>query len=85
MKWMDFRGNTVWITMTQPFIWDESSKEHVQTGQYVVAFNIGVEPKVFAVDYVVDENGKPKFFPDTVSAICAAQEAARKKINANSN
>lgn len=67
--------------MTQPFIWDESRREHVQTGEYVVAFNIGKEPQVFGTNYVRDENGKPKFFPDVNSAICAANEAARQKIN----
>ena len=82
---MDFQGNTIWITLMQPYIWDESRKEHVQTGQYIAAFNIGAEPTVFAINYVLDENGRPKFFPDSASAICAANEAARQKINSKTS
>lgn len=78
---MDFQGNTVWITTMQPYIWDEGRKEHVHTGQFIAAYNIGVEPKGFAINYVLGEDGKPRFFHDTNSAICAAQEAARKHIN----
>lgn len=41
MKWMDLKGNVVWITMRQ-----------ARTGQYIVAFDINKEPKGFAANRV---------------------------------
>lgn len=74
----DFGEHTVWVTTYCPAVFEPASGEYRQDG-FICAYMIDAEPRMYDGEYV-KENGKPKFFPDHNSALCAAFEAARKRI-----
>lgn len=76
---MDFGGYSVWVTVSRPVIVDPNTNLHTEGG-FLAAFQIGDEPRMIDGEYVKEE-GKPKFFQDHNTALCAAFAAAKKKIH----
>jgi len=75
----DFGGQIVWVTICRPAVFDPATQQYIEGG-FICAFKIGSEPKILDGEYV-KEGGKPKFFQDHNTALCAAFDAARKKIH----
>ncbi|HYG35484.1 MAG TPA: hypothetical protein VEC99_11900 [Clostridia bacterium] len=75
----DFGGHTVWVTVRRPAVFDPETNQYIEKG-FICAFKIGSEPKMTDGEFV-KEGGKPKFFQDHNSALCAAFDAARRKIH----
>ena len=74
----DFGGQTVWVTTFTTAVFNPETNKYKD--QFICAFKIGDEPRLYDGEYV-KEDGKTKIFSDRMTALCAAFEAARKKIH----